>query len=487
VGSLLLQLGRDDALVARAGRVHTLGRDPEVSLPLPDRIVDRRHAELEERDGAWWIRDAGSASGTYVNDERVTGDRRLVVGDVIRIGSGELAVAAEGTCLLDWPGPWSVDRALALARDLAAELMPRHARGLACGALEPGLVVVLDGDQVRLAGLFTSPALRPANPRYLAPELYDAATLATPAADLYSVGRIVSELLPGELPGPVAELVIRLLAPDPAARLASAVDLYDALRAPVTAAPPPGLPAPTEPEVQPVDGFWVTCKDLYDFDTISFGPFPGLAAAFEYCDAHNGRQLALRGRPIPDQVDDPRTIGVWDQAQVTGYDFATRMIHYLRHPDQLPARTEDQIMEAYGAMSAYDWRQRKLTGVRVDRCWCAELVAGRVPSPPRDQLAAWFSRFLTGSGGGSLGSTSPHHGDLYLARCALCGQSYLHLLIENEGFGDSIHHYYAPGDGGPVAETWFEDRPGIHVERGIPTLYRRATVGHLGFDHRLDP
>jgi type II secretory pathway predicted ATPase ExeA len=47
--------------------------------------VSRSHALIERRDRSYWITDLGSVNGTYVNDERVSGQRRLRDGDTIRI------------------------------------------------------------------------------------------------------------------------------------------------------------------------------------------------------------------------------------------------------------------------------------------------------------------------------------------------------------------------------------------------------------------
>jgi len=66
----------------------TLGRREEADVSLPwDPEVSRLHAELSFRAGEWTICDDGwSQNGTWVNELRLTGRRRLSDGDVIRIG-----------------------------------------------------------------------------------------------------------------------------------------------------------------------------------------------------------------------------------------------------------------------------------------------------------------------------------------------------------------------------------------------------------------
>jgi S1-C subfamily serine protease len=73
-----------------SGRVH-VGREPGSHLQLdPDRDLDVSgvHAVLHERAGDWWLQDLGSRNGTFVGEERVTGERRLAHGDRLRLGSG---------------------------------------------------------------------------------------------------------------------------------------------------------------------------------------------------------------------------------------------------------------------------------------------------------------------------------------------------------------------------------------------------------------
>ena len=72
------------------GRV-SLGRDPLCDIrfdPTLDTDVSARHAELREERGAIIIRDANSTNGTYVNGERVRGERELRDGDIIQLGAG---------------------------------------------------------------------------------------------------------------------------------------------------------------------------------------------------------------------------------------------------------------------------------------------------------------------------------------------------------------------------------------------------------------
>lgn len=71
-----------------------IGRSSE-SLPITDRSVSRRHAELTPDGSRWFIRDIDSANGTFVNSQRIDGRVELAPGDQIRVGSTLLAFAIE--------------------------------------------------------------------------------------------------------------------------------------------------------------------------------------------------------------------------------------------------------------------------------------------------------------------------------------------------------------------------------------------------------
>ena len=66
----------------------TIGRRDEADVSLPwDPECSRLHAELELRAGEWTITDDGlSQNGTWVNELRLYGRRRLANGDLVRVG-----------------------------------------------------------------------------------------------------------------------------------------------------------------------------------------------------------------------------------------------------------------------------------------------------------------------------------------------------------------------------------------------------------------
>jgi FHA domain len=80
--------GKERTVVLDGSRPATIGRRAEADVALPwDREVSRLHAELRRVAGVWTISDDGlSQNGTYVNELRLVGRRRLGDGDLIRVG-----------------------------------------------------------------------------------------------------------------------------------------------------------------------------------------------------------------------------------------------------------------------------------------------------------------------------------------------------------------------------------------------------------------
>jgi adenylate cyclase len=67
--------------------INSLGRHPNNTIQLLDKIVSKEHCILEHREGHFILRDLGSLNGTYVNGERVRGEMPLKHGDEIALGS----------------------------------------------------------------------------------------------------------------------------------------------------------------------------------------------------------------------------------------------------------------------------------------------------------------------------------------------------------------------------------------------------------------
>jgi DNA-binding NtrC family response regulator len=72
-------------LPLRKGKL-SLGRDDLAALHLADERVSHRHLEIEHDGAIWTARDRGSTNGTFVDGERLDGERSLRAPRVLRIG-----------------------------------------------------------------------------------------------------------------------------------------------------------------------------------------------------------------------------------------------------------------------------------------------------------------------------------------------------------------------------------------------------------------
>jgi pSer/pThr/pTyr-binding forkhead associated (FHA) protein len=74
----------------------SVGRGTDSDVFLDDITVSRKHAMFERRDsGEWFVRDAGSLNGTYVNGEQVD-ETKLANGDQVQIGRFKLTFFLAG-------------------------------------------------------------------------------------------------------------------------------------------------------------------------------------------------------------------------------------------------------------------------------------------------------------------------------------------------------------------------------------------------------
>ena len=164
------------------------------------------------------------------------------------------------SALLEAEGRLPAARVLRLVRQVADGLAAAHRAGVVHRDVKPGNVVVRDDDVVKVTdfgiaraadgGGLTRAGVVLGTAYYLSPE-QARGEVATPASDVYALGVVAHEALagrrpfegddplevgrahqvepvpplPGDVPHPVADLVRRMLAKDPAERPASAADV----------------------------------------------------------------------------------------------------------------------------------------------------------------------------------------------------------------------------------------------------------------------
>lgn len=76
--------------VDATGPLITLGRANECTIPIRDRYLSRRHAEIVFDTGQWMVRDCGSVNGTQVNGAKLITPVPLKPGDRITLGDSSV-------------------------------------------------------------------------------------------------------------------------------------------------------------------------------------------------------------------------------------------------------------------------------------------------------------------------------------------------------------------------------------------------------------
>ena len=61
---------------------------------IADPRVSAEHARMLWHDGRWWIEDAGSVNGTFVNEQRISRPTAVGYADTVRLGPAVLRVQA---------------------------------------------------------------------------------------------------------------------------------------------------------------------------------------------------------------------------------------------------------------------------------------------------------------------------------------------------------------------------------------------------------
>ena len=72
----------------------SVGRNDDNDIAIPDGSVSGSHGQFAHDGGTWTFSDLGSTNGTKVNGLRIDGERVLVDGDIISLGSSHLRFEA---------------------------------------------------------------------------------------------------------------------------------------------------------------------------------------------------------------------------------------------------------------------------------------------------------------------------------------------------------------------------------------------------------
>lgn len=103
---------------------NSLGRHPSNSIQLLDKIVSKEHCVIVQAGSEFILQDLGSLNGTFINGQRVEGERGLRDGDEIALGSTR-AVFQHETSRSPRPAP-APGSAPQQPQPWGAETVPRH-------------------------------------------------------------------------------------------------------------------------------------------------------------------------------------------------------------------------------------------------------------------------------------------------------------------------------------------------------------------------
>ncbi len=78
-----IQLGTSYTLEPRT----TIGRGPTNTIRIQDMTVSTEHTNIWLQNDTWYVQDAGSSNGTFVNEQPAGEPTPVKFGDYIRVGS----------------------------------------------------------------------------------------------------------------------------------------------------------------------------------------------------------------------------------------------------------------------------------------------------------------------------------------------------------------------------------------------------------------
>ena len=91
---IAIQINSDKGAEKRdlSGERILIGRNPDCTLQINEGRVSRQHAELVREDGKIFLKDLGSANGTFLNDQQVSRPTEIKPGDRILVGKSLIRI-----------------------------------------------------------------------------------------------------------------------------------------------------------------------------------------------------------------------------------------------------------------------------------------------------------------------------------------------------------------------------------------------------------
>jgi sigma-B regulation protein RsbU (phosphoserine phosphatase) len=91
LASFFIVLGTgEQKLVSSRKRTLRIGRLPESEILIDEPVVSRRHAEIYRSEDRYYLRDAGSRNGTFLNGKRILQAAELSPGDTVTVGNSRI-------------------------------------------------------------------------------------------------------------------------------------------------------------------------------------------------------------------------------------------------------------------------------------------------------------------------------------------------------------------------------------------------------------
>lgn len=75
----------------------SLGRHRDNDIEIKDPFVSKRHFQIIEDEGEYYLEDFNSSNGTYLNGDKIFDIIRLKDGDIIRVGQIEFLFVSRGS------------------------------------------------------------------------------------------------------------------------------------------------------------------------------------------------------------------------------------------------------------------------------------------------------------------------------------------------------------------------------------------------------
>lgn len=64
----------------------TIGRGPTCTIQIPESFVSGEHTRIWFRNGSWYVQDAGSTNGTFLNNQPAREALAARFGDIVQVG-----------------------------------------------------------------------------------------------------------------------------------------------------------------------------------------------------------------------------------------------------------------------------------------------------------------------------------------------------------------------------------------------------------------